>query len=650
MFFPGPMELVMVMAMGLGGLGLGGQALPLGMPPTAEDPLLSKVAPDECLWYLTWAGTAEPNAASTNHTEKLLAEPEVRQMISKLQLALTAAMVSQAPGPEEQKVIVEEATKIVKTILTRPGAAFVGKVGLGASGPEVGGGIIVNVGSDEQTKALMTSVSRLETALGDAVKEVEVGGRTWREFPMPEGMPRMLWGFAGHYLILGVGEGSAAGILKRGKTKAPQWLTDVRKKLTVERPSNFMYVNVKAVTTAALAFAPPADAPGPNFKATLTALGLDNVKYYASLTGFDKTAVVTRSLLAIDGEPKGLLALAAGKPLSAKDLSVIPADATFAAAVRADPDKIFHVIRGIIGSIDERMLESIDREVDQQQEVMGINFSEDLFKALGDTWRIYNSPGEGGLIATGLTAVGSVRDADKLAKTLEKFEAFVQAQAKGRIARFAPNRVGERIARHVTIKHFEFNKQKIYFVNFVGEFSPVAPAWCVTDKEFIISLFPSHIKAYLSRGADFKSLASSPKVAQMFSGDGPVLVTYQDTKEMFKLAYPVVQILAQLGASQLQREGIDVDISMLPSATTISKHLTPGVMSVRKTAAGIELTSRQSLPIGGATWLMLPAAVLYGRAGPADFGPAGRAFPAGVEPDFEDAPRFEEKGVDDKGR
>lgn len=649
MFFPGPMELVMVMALGLGGLGLGGQALPLGMPPTAEDPLLSKVAPDECLWYLTWAGTAEPNAASTNHTEKLLAEPEVRQMISKLQLALTAAMVRQAPGPEEQKVIVEEATKIVKTILTRPGAAFVGKVGLGASGPEVGGGIIVNVGSDEQTKALMTSVSRLETALGDAVKEVEVGGRTWREFPMPEGMPRMLWGFAGHYLILGVGEGSAAGILKRGKTKAPQWLTDVRKKLTVERPSNFMYVNVKAVTTAALAFAPPADAPGPNFKATLTALGLDNVKYYASLTGFDKTAVVTRSLLAIDGEPKGLLALAAGKPLSAKDLSVIPADATFAAAVRADPDKIFHAIRGIVGSIDARMLAKFDAEIDEEQEATGINFSEDLFKALGDTWRIYNSPGEGGLIVTGLTAVGSVRDADKLAKTLEKFEAFVQDQAKQQILRSGGE--GRRVPSHATIKHFEFNKQKIYFVNFVGEMAPVAPAWCVTDKEFIISLFPSHIKAYLSRGADFKSLASSPKVAEMFSGDGPVLVTYQDTKEMFKLAYPVVQILAQLGASQLQREGIDVDISMLPSATTISKHLTPGIMSVRKAAAGIELTSRQSLPIGGATWLMLPAAMWTGVGGGRTFGPAGRAFPGGVEPDFEDAPRFEEKrAVDDKGR
>ena len=643
MFFPGPMEMVMLLAMGLGGLGLGGQALPLGMPPTAEDPLLSKVAPDECLWYLTWAGTAEPKATSTNHTEKLLAEPEVRQMISKLQLALTAAMVRQAPGPEEQKVIVAEAAKIVKTILTRPGAAFVGKVGFGVGGPEVGGGMIVNVGSDEQTKALMASVSRLEAALGDAVKEVEVGGRTWREFPMPEGMPRMLWGFAGHYLILGVGEGSAAGILKRGKTKAPQWLTDVRKKLTVERPSNFMYVNVQSVMTAALAFS-----PDPEAKAAVTALGLDNVKYYASLTGFDKTAVVTRSLLAIDGEPKGLLALAAGKPLSAKDLSVIPADATFAVAVRADPDKIFHVIRGIIGSIDARELANFDEELDEAQEATGINFSEDLFKALGDTWRIYNSPGEGGLIVTGLTAVGSVRDAEKLAKTLEKFEAFVQQQAKDLIERRGG---GRRIPRHATIKHFEFNKRKIYFVNFVGEFSPVAPAWCVTDKEFIISLFPSHIKAYLSRGADFKSLASSPKVAQMFSGDGPVLVTYQDTKEMFKLAYPVVQILAQLGVSQLQREGIDVDISLLPSATTISKHLTPGVMSVRKTAAGIELTSRQSLPIGGATWLMLPAAMFLTKSRAVDFGPGGGPFPGGDHrPDFEDIPRFEEKRAFDKAR
>jgi hypothetical protein len=616
----GPM--VIVMALGMGGLGM-----PLGMPPTPEDPLLSKVAPEECLWYMSWAGTAEPNAESTNHTEKLLAEPEVRQMIAKLQIALTAALVEQAPGPAEQKVIITEATKIVKAILTRPGAAFVGKVGIGVSGPEVGGGMIINAGTEEQTRELMASVDRLEAALGDAVKEVEAGGRTWKEFPMPEGMPRMLWGFRGRYLILGVGEDSASGILKRGGTKAPKWLTDVRAKLTVDRPSNFMYINVKAVTTAALAFA-----PDPNAKAAVTALGFDNINYYASLTGFDKTAVVTRSLLALDGEPKGLVALAAGKPLSIKDLSVIPADATFAAAVRADPDKIFHAIRGIVGGIDERALGEFDREVDQGQEMMGINFSEDLFKALGDTWRIYNSPGEGGLIATGLTAVGTVRDADKLAKTLEKFEAFVQAEAKAQILRRGEG--ARRTPRHVTIKHFEFKKHKIYFVNAVGEDMPVAPAWCVTDKgEFVISLFPSHIKAYLSRGADFKSLASSPKVVESFSGDGPVMVTYQDTKEMFKLAYPVVQILAQLGVSELQREGIDVDISMLPSATTISKHLTPGVMSVRKTAAGIELTSRQSLPIGGAGLLILPVVGFWSfKSVGRDFGPGGGDFP----PDFEE--------------
>jgi len=43
-----------------------------------------------------------------------------------------------------------------------------------------------------------------------------------------------------------------------------------------------------------------------------------------------------------------------------------------------------------------------------------------LLKSLGDSWCVYNSPGEGGLVLTGLTAVVSVRDADRLAKVQQR--------------------------------------------------------------------------------------------------------------------------------------------------------------------------------------------------------------------------------------
>ena len=76
MFGMSPMELLIVFVLGLGGTGL-----PLGLPPGPEDPLLAKIAPEECLLYLSWAGMAKPSPDSKNHTEQLLTEQEMQHFI-----------------------------------------------------------------------------------------------------------------------------------------------------------------------------------------------------------------------------------------------------------------------------------------------------------------------------------------------------------------------------------------------------------------------------------------------------------------------------------------------------------------------------------------------------------------------------------------
>jgi hypothetical protein len=129
----------------------------------------------------------------------------------------------------------------------------------------------------------------------------------------------------------------------------------------------------------------------------------------------------------------------------------------------------------------------------------------------------------------------------------------------------------------------------------------------VTENELIIATFPSHVKAFLSRGSDFKSLASAPEAVAAFKGEkGPVMFAYQDTPELLKLAYPIVQIVGQLICGEAQRSGVDLDISILPSAPVIARHTRPGMMTVTKTSAGIEMVSRQTLPVGGG---LLPMAI-----------------------------------------
>ncbi len=68
----------------------GPQGLPFGIPPAPDDAVIAHVAPSQCLFYVNWAGTASPNAASSSETEKMLAEPEVQEFISGIRKVLVA--------------------------------------------------------------------------------------------------------------------------------------------------------------------------------------------------------------------------------------------------------------------------------------------------------------------------------------------------------------------------------------------------------------------------------------------------------------------------------------------------------------------------------------------------------------------------------
>ena len=52
-FMLGMMRLMPLVLFGGSGMGL-----PLGVPPLPEDPVLAQVAPEECLFYTSWAGTS----------------------------------------------------------------------------------------------------------------------------------------------------------------------------------------------------------------------------------------------------------------------------------------------------------------------------------------------------------------------------------------------------------------------------------------------------------------------------------------------------------------------------------------------------------------------------------------------------------------
>jgi hypothetical protein len=399
------------------------------------------------------------------------------------------------------------------------------------------------------------------------------------------------WGIDGKYFILGVGDGSADGIAEREKGSAPKWLEAIRSRLRVERPAMVHYLNIKKILSLVQASGALGRGAPPQL---FDALGINNLTSLASVSGLEGDGWTSNTLLGIDGQATGIFALAGGEPLTAADLAPIPKDATFALAARLDLDRVYRGISSIAGKIDPRARLQLEQGLAQLENHLGIDLSRDVFKALGDTWCVYSAPSEGGLLVTGLTIAAPIRDRERLTKAEERLRSMAKAASEPPpgAGQFGPGR------SRVTIADSEFRGNQIHFLNFIGEPIPVAPAWCITEKELIVSLSPQTIKAHLSRADKAGSLADLPAVAgKLQASSGPTSIAYTDTATTVRTLYPLIQFGFNAIASAVQQEGVQIDASLLPSATAILPHLEPSISTSTMAKDGLFMSQHGTLPM-----------------------------------------------------
>lgn len=594
--------------------------LPISLPPLPSDTAVVAAAPPECLWYLSWAGTAKPDPDSPNHTEQLLAEREVQRLMTELETRLRNALRKGAPN-QQGIALAENATKLIKITLTRPVAIFIESAVISPAGPAVQGGAIISAG--EQADEARQSLDKLLATLlppeaGADGKQTPGGNKArWRRLPVPQGAPLVEFGWHKTYFIIGIGEGSADKIVERTSASPPEWLTHVRKELAVDRIATVHYLNVQSALASVGIFG------GLEGLKIINALGVDRVKYLANVTGLDKNAMANRAVVRTEGQPRGLFALLESEPLKLDDLRAIPKDATWAIAAKVDAQKVMNALRDLVGIADPQGKLSMDRELERLEQETGFHIIRDLLGSLGNTWTIYSSPGEGSLVITGITAAVPVRNRDELLNVQSELAAIIRRDFRNAVQANGGQRRG------MALVDFEFAGERIYFLNGIGIGMPIAPAWCITKNELIVSLYPQMIKARLSRGKDAGSLADLPDVARQFkNSQAPSALAYQNTPEVFRLVYPVLHVLAGFLCGELQKEGLDIDISLLPSAAAIEKHLLPSISAAYVAKDGIEVTSETSLPIAGGAAPALGAATFMLFAARASHSPPEVAFSA----------------------
>lgn len=571
---------------------IGGVGVPVGVPPLPEDPATTNIAPEKCLVYVSSAGTAVADPTSANQTEQLFAEPEVRRMAAEIERAVRDGFQKVAErGELPENISADGLVDMAKILLTRPLAAYISEVQMHPGGPIIRGGVAVNCGDN---------VDKVKTALEQIAKEIpprivgkiQIDGEKWMSFKATPNVT-IVWGFQEKHFFAGVGEGEVEAMLQRAKGSPPKWLDELRKKLPVERTSTVTYVDTKAIMRLALPMA------GPQAAEIADVLGFSNVTSLESVTGLDQKAFVAKTLWSIDGEAKGFFRLANIEPLTPADLAIIPRDATFAGAFKLDATAMFDLISSVVETIDPRAKEGMDREIALMEKHLALKLRDDVLGPLGDTWRVFDSPGEGGAIS-GLTAILPLKDPKRAAATHDQLIKLPLAWLNAREERSGDFEMEDNffpVMNRMRLSSMEFKGNKIYVFD-GGMFGPpCTPSWCITDKELIVALNPQNIKGYLSRGADFKSLAQLPEVAELFQGDsGPLKFAYCNSRRMFDVFYPMTLIYGKYVMSMLRMSGVDLDTSIIPSARAIRPHLTPSVISAWRVPSGIEIVERRTMP------------------------------------------------------
>jgi hypothetical protein len=585
----------LVLAGGTGALSNMGAPLPL-------DPNLSAIAPEECLWYGATSGLAPADPNSSNETEKLFAEPAIQRLLTSIedQVMAAARKASDAEGPET-RVLVEKVPVVVKALLTRPVAGYVANVQIPPKGedgapqppPKVDAALVLNAGDQKaELEAALTTLLGMAAQQGMQSTAEEAGGVAWQRVTLPPDAPVVRYGWKDDYFIIAVGETTHTQVLERLGGAAPQWLANLRAEHPIEREYSVGYVNVAAILQIAR---PLMDAEEPEAWAIVERLGLTHIQAIHGVTGYDEVGCTSMSHLVTDGQRPGILGFIPHEPLTAEDLTPIPKDAMIAVAARFNPSEALEHGLDLATQFDPTARDEFNREMQHGQAAIGVDLPKEIIGSIGDAWVAYLPAGD--LMMSWTSAAAAVRVKD--AATLRTAVAKIVARAKEDLARG-----GEQVA----INESTTDGRTVYTVQFLGAPIPITPSWSISDDWLVVGLMPGAVHATLDRTAADSLGAAEPVEAVMSGGEGPSVLTYADTPQLVRAAYPWLQMGLQMLSAQLRNEGVVIDVSALPMADVIVKHLRPSVSTLTHEDDGFHFISRGSVP-GGSNVASAPVMV-----------------------------------------
>ncbi len=630
---PGMMEMFLLMLLGGGSFG-GGL---MGLPPGERDAALVQCPPKDVVFYSEWAarGEGKPGAGGI---DGLAADPEILAFIASIDKGIRETIAINA-GEGKEKVFGENLPPLFKILLNRPGCLYLdvdakSALKLMADPPELprftpsffgfspalDATLVINGG--DQADAIAKHVQAMVDLLpeGDRAENLQ-----HQKFPIPlEGASLMLHRH-NDYFILGWGKDTVDAAVKglkgesQGLKDSPRFAAGMEK-VKLERMSSVAWFDLKSLVDKAVKGLGP---QGLVVAAVVQQLGAETTESLAMCSGVVDGQLHTKGFLKTGGKTEGYLALAAGRALKPEDFQTVPADADFLLAFTLDLPKILGTTRRLVAQAGPESKENFEKIYTQLEKELGLSFEDDLFKAFGQAWVLYDSPSNGGVLMTAPVVGLEVRDYETAQATFAKLMKVLKLAVPGEI------RAG-RFGRGIYLNKKTFLDHEIYYVNPVGMGQPFAPAFTLTKTHLLAAPHPQQLKAHL-RFLQSEQGRFAAKFKQKIPHAGELFgVIYTEPQLFARYLTTISPILATVMFSEMQRQTPGWDAFEFPSARAILPYLGTGLLTKERTEDGILYNNRKGMPIPGlGSFIGIVPFSLYMSF---DRARAIRAMPAGAAP------------------
>jgi prepilin-type processing-associated H-X9-DG protein len=577
---------------------------------------LSRAIPEKSLAYIGWSGCDADLPGGPTALRKLLAEPEVSAAIETLGPRLRKAvadLVAKENGQEAGKAF--EHGYALFTLLRRHPVGFsVGQIVTQEAAPSVTAYLLVRAGDDAAAaQKHLEEILKLAGVEENAIQTTTVGDVEMKVFsPLGNGMP-IRWGAVGGDFVVTLGANAAETLLAAIKGEAKSLSANPRFAAAM-RPAGgaggyfTFYLDVRSGLDTLSTFQPmlaltgmPVLGDTRTYRKILKDTGLANVEALTMTWHPEAGGFMVRSFVYAPRPTDAPATQPAEEPVSERDLSLVPADASWAWVGSFDLAATYEGALGLAHAVSPSFSRDLDEGIAGLEKALGLRIHDDLLAPIGAKWVICDAPGNGGLWITGITATVELRSAERFDKGLTQLIGAIAEQTKGA----------------VSIEEETYRGHTIRFVNAIGAPLPIAPAWSIQGKRAIIACYPQMVRTAIDRALDkAPSILSNPDFQRGYKlmPKDAISVSYVDTVkgvgDVYSIVLPVAQVLVAMG----QKEGVPITIAALPSSRTLTKHLFGTVSASVRTDDGLLGVSHGALPIavpsiGGAGGFTMPLMV-----------------------------------------